>query len=659
MLNGGIVENYLEEVYMEQKLEFFDDEEPIEIETVDNKWCKILSIDEDSLGNIVRILPNEILKDISKKIIFTKNDHLYVVIKLLDTCKQNPQFVDSLSPDKMNTIYRILEEKFHKQKFIIKLKKISIDWMCTLFISKNLEALLIDPGVKSTNQFSELFFYSVQLCVEHIKKVRKKALVVTMLETILSGAFTALTFSYDKNNDLQQAEIYARKHLALLDGIKRVCPQDIDMRYLSCKLRLANIYLKLGHLWLALNFIYEAHSLITRHYYRGFDSFLMNFMELSRKIAGILYQKESYFIALQVCKTTSMVLDSSILKSATLKSSPQIQKDKKFIELTFNAAKDKYLEKSFKELSTSAACEELLSKDIRYDFKEDSLTIFPKKASHIRQLGSTLHSLGLNVTRTGESLCIIDLENDTPTLLIRACKISLFNIQQEEQREQANFQARQQAAEQVILFSHTTSSQTSPEGHNSAPFFVEEKKPEKIPYTTACNEPIAEIKDAQKPEEFLPAKIARLKQIPTVINWPQSGLTYQSNKNGMVKKLAGKHLPDNVWFGYLLKGVLSNKDRNVFADLLEGGRVDHWHIRNITKELRCMRMLNYTKPYKFKIAPKKNDKRLLGWITEEIDGHFLVCFGLLINHKLMEQYLKNGHLPDPEKIESRIGKFGI
>jgi hypothetical protein len=550
-------------------------------------------------------------------------------------------------------------------KVVIRKRNEAKDFEISFFMIKAILINFIDAGnlvkigVESSIKLLELLFnFSYDLRKVLDIRVTKSPVKESIDELILT-LLNLITKESITSGNIQRAVIYCNIQRDLIEVGEHLNGNRKVFHTFVYKMGLAEIYFNLGYPEVTLAFIDEIHRLIKFYYCHDIDCLIILLFGISKEI-GKFYEKKNNLIALKICQ------DSLELIKTLKKTSSFYSKEDSItieLELWFNKIIEGLIPSYLSEIqniSRTDKIKELLT-NVQVDLTQHCLLLFPKEIEYISYMKHVLRSRKVHVDVIKDSLRV-DLYRCTPKLLERICQISLQMIESK-RKETLNYQEKEIGIQATQVNSGKSSIsilQTSPPLGSSFSFFYSENLSPPPQKNKKRKKP--KIKEQKNHSDTSKASqdMISLPEIPVdtiTYCWPEAGLTYNSEEKneGTVKMIwsNSNSVPEGLWFGYIPEGVSQNEHySSEFSARLNRGLLHKNCIRYIKKELETRELQNrnsqfYT--YQFKIVSPGHDYRLYGFIEDvyvdpEGGKHFLICFGVLGNHKLK-------HLPDPETVK--------
>jgi hypothetical protein len=576
-----------------------------------------------------------------------------------DSDLYNPDTIDTAIKSHINNLDNLLSDallKFQKNdKITIRGNEIGE----TLINALELMNELIDDGIQKTSNvkevrhklMNELALKSQNLILNFLldfKKMsvmkNKKSKLNETINDFIVNNLASLSEVYLYSGCFHQAEIYTVHAVTLLAEMKN--RERVHQLAFPIKLCMAKIYFEFGYFEATLNLILESQEMIKKKYILNFDAtFFSLIIFLTDQF--LPFYKNS-LVVLEVCQNTLILLNIVIQKDPRL--STHITSVSQAIKIIFSKTQEKYLTELTAAMRGSSAIKKMISK-IQHDFNKHHLMIMPKTPEYAQALSHALRSFDLKTEIISGQSIKVDLYCCSPKLLAQVCEKSLATLERETTLARQHAEAKLKLSQiEPMRVEKPSSEQTT-----NMTFFSEKKQ------TTTSS-----IQSSQESNQSVTASTKSIEKYSDPVNtsnnssekpfisyhWQKTGLTYNSKEGnqGTVKMLASedRNIPNGVYFGYMPEYILDDEHyHSGFATKLTSGKIDKQCIRWITKE---MQTLGKSECFLFKIVISRRDPRVYGWIEDtytDADGkqHFLVCFGLMSNHKLKD-------LPtNPQKIK--------
>lgn len=591
-----------------------------------------------------------------------------------DSNLSNPETIDDAIKLHVNNLDHLLNEallKFQKnEKITIKGNEMAE----TLIDAVELMNELIDAAIKNCPKETDLKHkvmcdlalksqnLMLNFCLDLKKRLiikNKKTKLNEAIDDFIVNSLTALQFLYLSNGYFHQAEIHANHAMTLLGKMKD--QKRIDQLSLSLKFCLAEIYFEFGYFEATLNLIKKSQEIIKKKHLPDFNIQFSSLLTFLIEKALPFYQTKNNLVALEICEN-SLALANLVIQKYP-KFSETIIKIHATINTIFSNAQKKYLADLAASMKASSAIKKMLSK-IQHNFNQHSLLIIPKTQEYTKALSHILRSFGIQTEIIAGQQIKVDLYHCGPQLLAEACEKSLTVIEGKTQLAKLREPANSSSVQSKSTISDKSPSAPSSVGQmktTSMTFFSEKEQATTSPTQTSekFDKNLTTLtKSIAKPSVTAAKSDNNSLEKPCITYyWPKTGLTYDSKESnqGTVKMLASEDgfVPEGIYFGYIPNYILDDAHYHLgFTEKLTSGKIAKHCIRRIAKE---MQNLGKSECFLFKIVISKNDPRLYAWIEDiyvDTEGkqHFLLCFGLISNHKL-----KN--LPsNPQKLKDKMMK---
>jgi hypothetical protein len=621
-------------------------------------------------------VPNRHRDDQDPKIAFSSKWGLYNLISFLrkwsnDGMHLNPDVYKSMLETRFKELAICLDTALSNFKKNNKIKPIDVQQFSTALISVIKETARInerlfvghDPSTANKNviQYNELMLNFAQNLSECLDVRKEKAKIKATINDFRINLLTQLIEeNVFYNGNFQRAETYCDMQFILLNqGIdtlkKKMC------RYKN-RLHHVDIYFYFGYPEVALSFLPKIAEILLAQFNSIYTPALNNLIRIYQKTSTFYIDKD-IFQALVICYHALSFIEKFLEKYRKIYTSElEVAEEKhQCFKDILHSVVNFYLE-DFKEKIEGTEFEKLIA-EVKFDLSNEhisdpSIRLTLKKIEHISHIKHAFNLNGIDVKVTTQEQLQVNLLQCPLSLLEKVFNTTPKLIAQtaEELKQREAFKREKECMQSEKVNSGKSPTLQIPSQFDSPSSFF---NVESLPQThkkKKRKKPIQEEKGFNiSMESKKNPMLANPPEESIICKWEKSGLNYKSGKkHGVVKmiKSSSSSIPDGIWFGYIPEAILKNEHYHPgFSDRLNRGAIGKNGIRNIAKELHTRGWQDTDTEYRFKIVIPSCDYRLYGFIDDIcIDPkgrkRFLVCFGVLGNHKLK-------HLPDPESIKKR------
>jgi len=527
------------------------------------------------------------------------------------------------------------------------------------FLSKKLNNAFFkqEEGVKKFNTF---FMKAQSLILNFFLNLRKKLVIkckkVKMEEELndfLCNFLTGLSGISFYAGYYHQAQIYLNQAIAYLEKMK-ISDRSFELS-LPLKVFLVKIYFKFGYCDSILNFIKELDRHVQKKYFIKSIVTVESFLIFLIKEAIPFYREKNNLIVLEICQRVLPLIGILIKKGHKNFS----QKTETLFKNVFTETQKKYCEEFKSTMKASPALKKMVSR-IEHNFNQASLLIVLKTKEYHATLLHTLRYLGIQAEGMPEQGIKVNLYACTGNILAAACEKALNRVVAAEQLKEREESKLIKAATE-LKEKHSDIQAVNPVSHQESStshlgFFAKEKASDAMSQPTSV--PIASLQDSrEQPSVSHSNSDTSISASQVSYHFPKTRLTYHAHEanQGKVTMLTSEegYVPEGIYFAYIPDYILDDPHYlSTFSAKLVSGKIGKHAIRWITKE---MQLQGESEHYLFKMVISNRDPRLYAWVEEVIQDaegkkHFLLCFGILSNHKL-----KN--LPsNPQKFKDKMDK---